>query len=157
MSEMRRAALVVVVATCAGCFVDDEPARPTQRFVVAVDVAIPEGVGSWTIDRAGSRNCTHATRDSVTLASVEGPALVETFGSEPIDAATLGASAGEVIDGECTSLLVLDVASADPITLSAQSADGGALGEFSTTPIATELETGLAGRRSPGSPWRLRP
>lgn len=55
------------------------------------------------------------------------------------------------------TLLMLDVAALDDVTSTAATADGTSLGEISTSPLETRLDTGLAGRRSPGTTWTLGP
>ena len=151
--------LLIAVACCAGaaasCAGDDETAT---RLVVAVDVEVSDDVGGWTVDAPGSDLCTFEDPDAFEFTVTDDSGenvLLEPYSSEARAAMPLGAFSGEVVDGACANLLVLDVSTTEPVTVQASFA-GEVIDSMRTTAIETEAEAGLAGRRSEPSPWRLR-
>lgn len=152
----RVGASLLVLLTTASCSGDDG-GDSAQRLVVAVDVAVPEDVGGWTPDAPGSARCTFEARDAFafTATDVDGRnVLVEPFGDDSIDEMPLGSFSGEIVDGACRNLLVLDVSTTERVQLNAKYR-GASIGKMETSAIEQEPSAGLQGRRSAGSPWRL--
>ena len=107
------------------------------------------------MDPGADRRCTFDSRDVVTFTASAGSSnvLVQPFTNDMMARAPLGNFSGEAVRDGCSTLTVLDVTSQDQLTIRAFS--GGSEVGSTISWAFPAPESGLQGRRSTGSPFRL--